>query len=256
MTSNNPISSWDEWDPIEYLNTYYGDLIGDTHETLKFLNKELKADNIIYDSAIEIGAGPTLFGVLSIAPYVKKIDIAEYLPQNREEVKNWVDEKENAFNWDHAVKYLLNLNSKEGTTNSIAEYTDLTRKKVEKIIPCDISQHWPLSEKKEKYDLLLSLFCADSCTDSKVEWMHYMHNLLHVLKPGGTALIGALKDCESYRVGNKYFPCANVSEKDIERFLLEDPNEFEDVSIHVAEVPECEDEGFSEVMFAKIRMGQ
>jgi len=248
------ISSWTEWNAREYLETYYSDLMGDTYETLNFLSRELKNDGRVYEKAIEFGAGPTLFGMLAIMPYMRSVDIAEYLPQNLKEIEKWVKNEEGAFNWQTATKYLLNINKHEITKTVIESYENDLRRKIKNLLPCDISKPKPLLDHNDKYDLLLSLFCADSCTDSKTEWMHYMHNLLNIVEPNGTILIGALKNCKSYRVGNKFFPCANISEKDIEQFLAEDRHIFDDVSIHIAPVPECADEGFSEVMFAKLKV--
>lgn len=251
---SKPISPWEEWNAKDYLNTYYRELMSDARETLDFLSGELKAGSKKYDKAIEFGAGPTLYSVLGIALYINKIDIAEYLPQNRQEVKKWVNNNEDSFDWSHIVAHMLKINNQEITPEKIEEYTKNARGRIRRVLPCDIREHWPLLEHKEKYNLLVSSYCADSCTDSKTEWMKYMHNLFQILEPGGVALISALKDCKAYRAGDKYFPCANISEKDIEKFLSEDSHEFDSLKIQVAKVPDCTAEGFSEVMFVKVRI--
>lgn len=44
-----------------------------------------------YDSAIDIGCGPTVHHAFPLAPFIREIHLADYLPANLAEVRLWLD---------------------------------------------------------------------------------------------------------------------------------------------------------------------
>ena len=249
------ISDWDSWNAREYLETYYGSPIGDTFATLDFITDELKDyKHKPFKNALEFGTGPTLFGALATIPFVQKLHLSDYLPQNLNEIKHWLANGNDSFNWDVCTAYLLEKDGIEPTADNIAKWSNELRAKVGKILPGDITKEWPLLDEKSQYDLLVSLFCADSITNSKTEWHQYMKNLFNLAAPQGTIIIGALRNCPFYRVGEQYFPCANVNEKDLEDAISGMSEKIKDYTIRVNNTEDCEDEGFTSVMFARITL--
>lgn len=251
----NEISGWDSWNAKKYLDTFYSIPKGDTFVTLDFITDELhKYRDKPFETALEFGSGPTLLGVLATAPYVKRLHVADFLQQNLDEITQWLMCEDGAFNWNTCTEYLLKKEGINPTPETIAKkYSDL-RGKIKKLLRGDITQNSPLLNHQEHYDLLVSLFCADSITDSKIQWRQYMKNLFSLAAPKGTIIIGALRNCPFYRVGDRYFPCAKVNEKDLEDLILEENHIIEDFAIRVNEVEDCLDEGFTSVMFARITL--
>lgn len=253
--SKKKISGWDSWDARQYLETYYASPMGDTYETLDFLIDELKHHKEKpFKKALEFGAGPTLFGALATVSYVEELHLSDYLKQNLLEINKWLFHHKDAFNWDICIEYILKREGINPTLENIARKSDELREKLTKLLPGDISYKWPLLDYKENYDLVVSLYCADSVTSSKSEWRRYMKNLFSLTAPKGTIIIGALRNCSFYRVGDQYFPCANINEKDMEEVILEDNHNIEDIHIRVRDVKDCLDEGFVGVIFAHVSL--
>ena len=251
----NEISGWDAWNARNYLDIYYATPVADTFVSLDFISDELKAfRDKPFETALEFGCGPTLFGALATAPFVKTLHLVDYLPRNLNEITEWLSRGPNAFNWDPCTSYILQKEGIEPTAENIAKKSDDLRTKVTTLLPGDITKSWPLLERLEKYDLLVSLYCADSITSSKEEWRQYMKNLFSIAKPKGTIIIGALRNCPFYRVGDQNFPCANVNEKDLEDIIKDSGLDIESYTVRVNETEDCLDEGFVSVMFARITL--
>jgi len=249
------ISGWGSWNARKYLETYYGSPIGDTFETLDFITDELKDyKNKPFLNGLEFGTGPTLFGALATCPYVQKLHLSDYLPQNLAEIQRWLSQEDDSFNWDICTAYLLKKEGIDPTVENITQRSNELREKVGKLLIGDITKGWPLLDDKGHYDLLVSLFCADSITSSKEEWHQYMKNLFNLAAPKGTIIIGALRNCPFYRVGDLYFPCANVNEKDFEDVISAMSDKIESHTIRVRQVDACEDEGFVSVIFARVSL--
>lgn len=247
------ISGWESWNPKQYLNTYYAFPMGDTYETLNFLIEELSPyKGRLFKKALEFGAGPTLFGSLALASYVEELHLADYLEPNLFEINKWLFGHQDAFNWDACTEYILTKENIIPTKENVMNRSNELRQKLKKLLRCDISQSWPLLDRKQTYNLLVSLYCADSVTNSKKDWHRYMKNLFNLAAPEGVIMIGALRNCSSYRVGQSYFPCANINEKDFEQILSEDSHNFTDIRIEVRNVPDCKNEGFIDIVFARI----
>lgn len=252
---NKEISGWETWNAREYLETYYSSPIGDTFETLNFITDELKDFKYKpFKNALEFGTGPTLFGALATVPYVEKLHLSDYLPQNLLEIQHWLSAGNASFNWDACTEYLLKRECIDPSPENVAKRSNELREKIGKLLPGDITKEWPIFDNSDHYDLLVSLFCADSITDSKVEWHQYMKNLFNLAAPKGTIIIGALRNCPYYRVGEQYFPGANVNENDLEEAISGIKDKIADYTIRVRDVDECSDEGFVSVMFARITL--
>ena len=126
------------------------------------------------------------------------------------------------------------------------------RNKVKGLIACNIFNKKPLSIKK-RFDILASFYCADSIVSSKKEWENAMENMFRLVKPGGWVILSALRNTIKYKVGNTYFPSANVNERDMHRVLLK--NGFDSQTINVKIIPAFDwvKEGIKSLMILKAR---
>lgn len=207
-----------EWVPKDYLRTYYSELEPDEVDTIKFFVDAVK--KVDHSGPVLIfGTGPALHHAFLLA--TNEIHVADYLPENLREIKKWVDNDEDAHNWKPFVKYTLQCEGTPSPTDEeIIAREDLVRSKITKYIQVDAGDTDPLgTEKRESYGLVLSPYCADSATGDKDIWKKYMRNISSVVKPGGTFITAALRDCASYEVGNRTFPCANINEKDMKKLF-------------------------------------
>ena len=246
--------TWDKWNSRSYLKTYYSKPMQDTFAVIDFLDDSLKeAPQKKFDNAIDFGAGPTLFSALTLEPYIKNLDIAEYLPQNIKEIRHWIDKNPEAFDWTYWARYILRKQKKLSGESNIEKRFENLRSKMRNILVGDATTNWPTNgDESKRYDLVVSLFCAESITDSREEWKRNLHNILKLSAPHGMVLISALRNCSAYKVGKSDFPATPINEFDLEVAIRESSLRIKKLDIEVRDVPECKPEGFSSILLARI----
>lgn len=248
-------SPWEKWDPELYLKTYFPYVRRDEDETLKFLVYGLKKWHVRNKHrnpvVLEFGAGPTVVHALAIAPYVSSVHLADYLQSNLDEIRKWLNNQKTAFDWSPFIYRILQLEEQEPTQARIRQRAYLLRKKVKKLLRCDAALAFPLNNGRQQYPLVTMLFCADSATSSIETWRAYMKNILNLVEPSGTILLAALDGCSFYKLGRNFFPCANISKRDLYDILLESGFRRSEIAIDIKKVPECKAEGYSSLVFAR-----
>lgn len=254
LGANIACSVWQDWDTRSYLSTFFAELGPDTFATLRFLSRELQCfRDHPAQRALDFGCGPTPIVSLAAAPYAREIHLADFIPTNVEEVQRWIDADPGAFSWDHAIAVILKLEGTEPSAENIAQRATELRSKAQTLL-CDAALPYPLHRQTEPYSLVLSIYCADSATSSKETWRQYIRNTTTLVAPSGRILIAALRHCRAYRSGEHTFPSANIDEADLEAILLEVGFSRNTLHIEVSDVPECAQEGFTSVIFARAIM--
>lgn len=247
------ISPWSNWDPKSYLRDYYTTIEPDEIETIGF---EVEAFRNISGnpSMIEIGCGPTLHHVFPVIPHVARVDLADFLPANLEEIRKWVNVEEGRHSWRSFIAYTLQCEqSGDPTESEILARKKLTRQRIGNMLHIDLSQTDPLGlHLREGYPLVASWYCADSATDDQATWEAYMRNIASVVSPGGILMTAALRRTNAYRVGERYFPSANVDEGDLTRVLKLDFDP-RSITIEVRELKGHESQGYSGIILAQAR---
>ncbi|OGC49799.1 hypothetical protein A2716_00340 [candidate division WWE3 bacterium RIFCSPHIGHO2_01_FULL_40_23] len=250
-TNKLTLSGFDKWTPSDYLRDYYGYVEQDERYTLRFLVDEFKKirENPI---ALEFGAGPTLHHILPLSPYVAEIHVADYLKTNLSEIKKWQQKEVGMHNWKPFTELILKYEGNlEPTDSDIERREELTRQKITKYILCDASNKAPLlGNGLSHYSFMLSCYCADSATNSREVWHDYMVNILSLLKPGGFFVTAALRDCRYYKVGKRFFPCANLREGDFNNLFVNLDFDMSTVNIMVQKVPEHKEIGYESIILA------
>lgn len=105
------------WNPREYLRQYYsGDSISDDEQAVfAQLAEWFQEHGRVFDLALEFGCGPTLHHAAALIPHVKELHLADYLPENLNEIRLWLQDDPSSHNWDVYLKGILqNCESGEG----------------------------------------------------------------------------------------------------------------------------------------------
>ncbi len=246
-----PLSSWSEWDPHRYLQTYFKSLGPDSYYSMRFFAKELQRyAGREFERALDFGAGPTILGSILAAPYVREMHIADYLEQNFEEIHKWIMNEQDAFNWDEIIRLVLKAEGKQPSPLNLSIRRLTIKKTVSKVIHCDASLENPLHSSGTSYPLVLTLFCPDSATSSKEIWQQYMRNISNLVGSNGVLMLAALRKSRQYKCGNALFPSANIDEYDLSSCLQENGYSTDSTVIEVFETPECAVDGFESIMCA------
>ncbi len=206
-----------EFDPKEYLNQYY--LIEPDIEdrfVVEFMVKALRKmpPDLL---TLEFGGGPTLFAVATLAPQSREIHFCDYVTASLDEVRCWLADDPNAFDWTSYIRLSLEIEGQPTTPAAIAERRADMRRKVTRLSHCDALSDTPLGQCKLQYDLVVAQTVTDTAARNVPEWMQIMRNIGTVVAPGGWFLISVLTGTRDYVIGEKRFPYVDLSDEDIYR---------------------------------------
>jgi hypothetical protein len=250
-----PLASFNLWDPAAYLTTYYSRVEPEEEHTLRFLVQE--AQKLAPGaSVLEFGVGPTLHHLLPFARWAGEIHVADLLPANLEAVRQWCTQQPGAFNWHEFTREVLIAEGiDQPAEHEINARERLTRKLLTRSLLGDARLRYPLGEThSNKYDCVVSCYCADSATASKHEWFRYLRNITSLLAPGGRFVLAALRNCSCYRVGNLRFPSPAIDEYDLQRAFTMLDFDMSTVVLQICNVPEQMRAGFQSIALMSARM--
>lgn len=247
-------ADWNEWNPKDYLNEYYQELMADERYAMEFLVESV-ARIAPVSVALDFGAGPTVHHAFPLAPKAQEIHLAEYLPANRAEIERWLSKSAGMHDWSAFSLETLRLEGQSDPTLMDAQERERqTRQHVTCVLPGDANQSDPLgAEKRGFYPLVTSHYCAEGATNDKATWRWYMKNIASLVAPGGTLILSACGAAEFYCVGERCFPCAGVTAEDVLNSLHE--NGFTDMDLRVRQVPDHSEQGYGSVIFARALKG-
>lgn len=246
------LDSFKEWTPKAYLKQYYSaqQITEDEVYVLKFIINFIRSGTYHFTEALDLGSGPTIHHIVSLAPYVENIYLADYLDSNLSEIKIWLDGDRESHNWDHHIKGILELEGCKSTANEVKIRSTLIRGKVAGLLSCDIFNKNPLGMGRN-FPLVTSFFCADSATHSKEAWALAMSNIFNLIKPGGWFIMSALKEAKSYKVGLLEFPSAHISSQDVTNVLKSSGFNPDSITVEVVPTQVWKQDGFDGIIMAK-----
>lgn len=207
----------ESFSPREYLRQYYSlpELAKDDADLFRHLTGWLHRTGRVYDSALDIGCGPTIHNTFAIAPFARRITLADYLAGNLEEVRKWLDATSDAHDWDALFQGVLACEQARAAEVRavLDERKQLYRSRVVSLLHCDLRQPHPLGT-PEQFELVTSFFCAECVAGSTEEWRELMARVLALVAPGGAAFFAAIRDCWGYSVLGRWFPAVPIREID------------------------------------------
>lgn len=240
------------WLPQAYLQTYYPSdhLTADERAILEYLVGFFRSAGRRFERAIEVGCGPTIHHALPVAPHVRELHMADFVPSNLAAIETWLHGQPGAHDWDLYVRSVLEIErpGRAVTARALARRRQLLRRRIGALSHVDLRRTQPLGE-SALFDLVLSFYCADSATSSRHEWQRLMRHLLTLLSPGGTVIVSALRHARQYTIAEQQFPSARIDESDLAGLFAELGFRAADVDIRVVEVAAWSD--FSSVIIAR-----
>jgi len=235
------------WNPDDYLREYYSRIEAEEEHTLRFLVEQCTRLPSAA-TVLEFGCGPTLHHVLPFAAHASLIHMADLLPQNLEAIRRWQMPGSCAHDWRPFTKRVLALEGLDATPDDIEHREQIMRKLITRRLRADARCARPLGLLTQRYDCVVSCYCADSATGDKREWQRMIENIVSLLAPGGRLLIAALRRCERYTVGAQSFPSARIDEDDLASLFSQ--LELRNTSIEIVAVPDRSTHGFESILLA------
>lgn len=90
------------WKPRQYLEQYYSGATVSDDEQAVFaqLAKWFDQGGRQFKRGLDFGCGPTIHHAAALVPYVQELHLADYLPDNLEEIRRWLRDDSDAHVWD------------------------------------------------------------------------------------------------------------------------------------------------------------
>ena len=249
-------SPWTTWQPDDYLRDYYGgDVKPDEREEIRFQVDFLRSTGRTFAAAVEYGCGPTLGRAIAASSYVGSLDMADRLERNLDKVRQWASVDQDADDWSAFTRYVLQC---EGVAwpnaGDMHAKERLTRTRMTDVVLTDAKQRDPLGrDRVGYYDLLITGFCVDCISTSKAVWRTCLVNVFTVLQGGGSFVVGALRRCRGYRVGDRWFPACDIDRADLEAALLRCGSDPAFLHIEERDLPAYHDQGYDGILMASGR---
>ncbi len=253
MASPQKIARWGSWRPAEYLHEYLSRRVEpDEQAAIRFQVAFLRRAGRVFPKALEYGCGPTVMRALAAASYVESLDMSDRLESNLRHVRRWMARNPDADDWSPFTEYVLRCEGGAAPSRrAVLDREKRTRRVLSELLPTDARRRDPLGpERSASYDLLVSSFCLDCLSPSRAVWRRCMRNVFGLLRPGGSFVLLALRDCERYRVGERWFPAANVSRRDMEAALLTFGAVPGELEIEECELSSHADQGYRGLLMA------
>jgi len=251
------VADYSEWQARDYFNTYYSEVVlPDEQVVLAYQVETLERIEHKFGRALEYGCGPTLHRAIAAARYTFRIDMADWLPDNLSQVRAWVNATSANPDWNRFTHYILRCEGESPDARRIERREEQTRRVIRNYHLSDARWTHPLGPDAHRfYDLLISGFCLDAISSDKAIWRRCMSNVLSMLHEGGLLILHALYRCKAYKVSERMFPGADVSEDDLFDSLIANGFGRSGIDVQVVACPENAPYGYAGILMASARKG-
>lgn len=234
-----------------YLATYFRGIDADERAITEFLVDEY-AKLAGASSMLDIGCGPGVQHVLPAVPYVDRIDMADFLPDNLDELRKWRLRDANAHDWRHFTKLILELEQVVATPAAIEEREERLREKLRLIERADVLRELPLGEPRQ-YPAVGFFYCAEAAVRTKDEWARIMARIARMVEPGGHLMMASLRGAHYYTVDqsdghSEVIPCACVDENDFHALLPQLDFDPQQTKVEIVDTSSMADHGIDTIL--------
>jgi hypothetical protein len=236
-----------------YIDTFYRNRppTNDERQVLRFLVRRLQAVER-QPAMLEVGCGPTVHHTFPFLPYVRTIHMADYLPENLEEVAKWTADSPDACAWDQYAALVLELENKPHDAAEVNALQRRARSTIAQLLRCDLTQRTILGT-EVSYPLVSAFYCTEEVGISIARWYEVMANLAATVAPGGRLFLSCLADTDFYLVGATRYPCARISERDVLHILPQLGFDMDDTTVVSISIDGQADEGVVGVVLVDAR---
>ena len=159
-------------------------------QRLSFLH-EFYSQSGLQDAAIlELGAGPTVYTLISAVPYAQRIVLADISTSVLERIRGWKERRPDCLDFTALFKHVVQELEGKGSEETMARENSL-RDRIVELTKCDFRDHSHPLFQSTQFDVVSVHFCLH-CSESADCYADHVKKLSSVLCPGGFLL---LSDC-------------------------------------------------------------
>ncbi|VDM99026.1 unnamed protein product [Thelazia callipaeda] len=166
-----------------------------------------------YESLLDFGAGPTVHVAVVFRNKVNNIYLADYLPQNRNELMLWRDGT-NSFDWTPVLKMIATV---EGVGwLHLKEIEQRTKSKIRSVFHCDCHVEPSISAPKilqNNFDIVVTMLCLEYCCKDAKQYKEAVRNVSAQVRPEGWFVMGGVLEENWYSFGGHKYACFYLTER-------------------------------------------
>lgn len=161
------------------------------HSFYQNFSKSWNADTAKF---LEYGGGPTVYSLISAAPFFSEITFSDYQQSNLDAVVAWRDSQEGGHDWTSYFKYTISELEGNDSDEMVHQRQEEARTKCKIILRGDLhakdilfSDSLPPEDFpfQKKFDVVSSNFCCDVAANTVEEYHTNVRRLGELVKPGG-----------------------------------------------------------------------
>ncbi|VDK18322.1 unnamed protein product [Anisakis simplex] len=174
-----------EFDSKAYLRDFYTRVEDPAMQLILTFLPNIAARVGKVENLLDFGAGPTIHVAVAFRHTAQNIYLADYLPQNREELSKWRQSRSD-FDWFETIKRIANI---EGVDwSSILQMEEEARSKVRDVFHCNCFSRPSVDAPPSlqcNFDVVTTIFCVEYCCNTLDEYKQAIANVVDQVKPGG-----------------------------------------------------------------------
>uniref|UniRef100_A0A0K0FC46 Uncharacterized methyltransferase (inferred by orthology to a C. elegans protein) n=1 Tax=Strongyloides venezuelensis TaxID=75913 RepID=A0A0K0FC46_STRVS len=180
------------------------------------------------ENILDLGAGPTVYIPITLRKRGQNIFTSDYAKVNREELKKWIINEKNCFDWSNVCTWIANI---EAIYDNPGEMQDEAREKMRGVLEVNVFEDHPIKDVYYKvsddirvpkqFDLVTTIFCLEYATESLKDYETAVKNAISLIKVGGYLLQGGVLEANEYSFGETRFKCFYLKQDVLTKTLKE-----------------------------------
>ncbi|KAL3068109.1 hypothetical protein niasHT_038099 [Heterodera trifolii] len=205
----------EHFDTDAYLKDFYARVDDAAMQMVLFHLPNIVARLGPLPSLLDFGSGPTIHVAVCFRHTAEEIYLADYLPQNRDELCQWLSEQ-SKFDWSTVMRIIA---AREAVPLSeIRQMEQKAREKIRAVLFCDChsfpSVQIPDKIRRDKtFSAITTFFTLEYCCLSSYEYALAINHLSAHLAPDGVLIMGGVLEETWCAFGGRQFKCLFVSRK-------------------------------------------
>lgn len=205
MSDSNSAYDWSKFDSEAYFQHYYGDPHPDDDLVVRLTVEAFKAQPSPIARSIDIGTGPNLFPLFSVAPRVGSLTAWEYAGSNVTWLQRELVSTTLRPQWRHWWDVARAAYGEELPDNPIPMLKAKT----------EVRQGSIFDLPEREWDAATMFFCAESITRDRAEFERATACFARCVKTGGFLLGCFLVHSGGYVVADRPFPVLSLTAEEI-----------------------------------------
>jgi NNMT/PNMT/TEMT family len=220
------VGDYERFSPAAYLDEYYSSVAhSEIDGIIKFYSENVGVLQYC-DDVIEVGGGPTIYQLISIAPLCGDIVFGDYLAANLDEVRGWASNAPGSFDWSAYIARSLQYENKEYGPEAVKARENIIKEKLTSFVYCDALRSDPIgAQYRHSFGLVSSHYVAESIARSKQDWQCVMDNILSLVKRDGYICMSFITGADRWLLSGEWHPACSLTEDDVATYFRD--NGFE-----------------------------